>query len=257
MLKKWEDLPEQFKTEEVREYYEILKKKKVGMFFKRLFDIIVSFILLCILSPIFIILAIAIKIDSKGPVFYRQERCTKYGKVFRIFKFRTMVKDADKIGAHVTQDNDTRITRVGKVIRKLRLDEICQLIDVLRGTMTFVGTRPEAIKYVDSYTPEMMATLLLPAGVTSLASIYYKDEAEILDGVEDVDKVYVEKILPEKMEYNLKAIKEFSFWRDIKIMFMTVFAVLGKDYKDKSKEKETVASENVDLIEQTNEKEDE
>ena len=236
MLKKWEDLPEQFKTEEVRQYYDVLKKKKFGMFCKRVFDIIVSLIMLIILSPIFLILAIVIKIDSRGPVFYRQERCTKYGKVFRIFKFRTMVQNADKIGAHVTQNNDSRITRVGKFIRKCRLDEICQLIDVFRGTMTFVGTRPEAVKYVKSYTPEMMATLLLPAGITSLASIYYKDEAEILNGAEDTDTVYVEKILPAKMKYNLLSIKKFGFWRDIKIMFMTVFAVLGKEYKDKDEE---------------------
>lgn len=244
MLKKWESLPEEFKNDAVKEYYDILSKKKVGMFFKRVFDIVVSFTMLLILSPIFLVLAILIKLDSKGPIFYRQERCTKYGKVFRIFKFRTMVNNADKIGAHVTVDNDQRITRVGKFIRKCRLDEICQLIDVLRGTMTFVGTRPEALKYVKEYTPEMMATLLLPAGVTSLASIYYKDEAEILSGVEDADSVYVEKILPEKMKYNLRAIKEFGFWRDIKIMFMTVFAVLGKEYKAKEKQQPLVEESN-------------
>lgn len=230
LVKKWEKLPPEMQIDEVRPYYDILRKKNFSLFFKRLFDIFVSFIMLACLSPLFLILAIAIKIDSKGPVFYRQERVTQYGKRFRIFKFRSMVVDADK-GSLVTVDNDSRITKVGKFIRKCRLDEICQLIDVFRGTMTFVGTRPEVPKYVSRYTPEMTATLLLPAGVTSLASIYYKDEAELLNSAEDTDKVYVEKILPAKMYYNLKAIEEFSFWRDIKTMFMTVFAVLGKEYK--------------------------
>lgn len=230
LVKKWEKLPPEMQIDEVRPYYDILRKKNFSLFFKRLFDIFVSFIMLACLSPLFLILAIAIKIDSKGPVFYRQERVTQYGKRFRIFKFRSMVVDADK-GSLVTVDNDSRITKVGKFIRKCRLDEICQLIDVFRGTMTFVGTRPEVPKYVSRYTPEMTATLLLPAGVTSLASIYYKDEAELLNSAEDTDKVYVEKILPAKMYYNLKAIEEFGFWRDIKTMFMTVFAVLGKEYK--------------------------
>ena len=229
MLKKWENLPREMQTEEVRKYYDILKKKRLSLFAKRVFDIAVSLILLVILAVFFLVLAIAIKIDSKGPVFYRQVRVTQYGKRFRIFKFRSMVQNADK-GSQVTVGNDSRITRVGKVVRKCRLDEISQLIDVLRGTMTFVGTRPEVPKYVEGYTPEMMATFLLPAGVTSLASIYYKDEAEILDGAEDTDKVYVEKVLPAKMYYNLKAIEEFSFWKDIGTMFKTVFAVLGKEY---------------------------
>ena len=214
----------------MRKYYDILLKKNFSLFWKRVFDIFVSALMLIVLSPLFLVLAIAIKIDSKGPVFYRQERVTQYGKRFRIFKFRSMVVDADK-GSQVTVDQDSRITRMGRLIRKCRLDEVSQLIDVFRGTMTFVGTRPEVPKYVAEYTPEMTATLLLPAGVTSLASIYYKDEAELLNGAEDTDKVYIEKILPAKMYYNLKAIGRFGFWRDIKTMFMTVFAVLGKEYK--------------------------
>ncbi len=230
LLKKWENLPDEMQTEQVKTYYDILKKKSMSLFFKRVFDIVVSLLMLIILSPVFLVLAVAIKIDSKGPVFYRQVRLTQYNRKFRIFKFRSMVQDADK-GSLVTVGEDSRITRVGRFIRKCRLDEICQLIDVLRGTMTFVGTRPEVERYTKQYTPEMMATLLLPAGVTSLASIYYKDEAEILDSAEDADKVYVEEVLPGKMYYNLKAIKEFSFFGDIKIMFMTVFAVLGKEYK--------------------------
>lgn len=237
LICKWEKLPEKMQTEEVRKYYLILRKKNFSLFFKRVFDIIVSAIMLLLLSPMFFILAIAIKIDSRGPVFYRQERVTQYGKHFRIFKFRSMVVNADK-GSQVTVNNDSRITKVGKFIRKCRLDEICQLIDIFRGTMTFVGTRPEVPKYVEKYTPEMTATLLLPAGVTSLASIYYKDEAELLNGAEDTDKIYVEKILPTKMRYNLEAIENFGFRKDIKTMFMTLFAVLGKDYKDKRGEAE-------------------
>lgn len=230
LICKWEKLPENMQTEEVRNYYEILRKKNLSLLCKRIFDIFVSALMLVILSPLFLILAIAIKIDSKGPVFYRQERVTQYGKSFRIFKFRSMVVDADK-GSQVTVAYNSRITKVGRFIRKCRLDEVCQLIDIFRGTMTFVGTRPEVPKYVAQYTSEMLATLLLPAGVTSLASIYYKDEAKLLNSTEETDKVYVEKVLPAKMYYNLKAIEKFSFWSDIKILFMTVFAVFGKDYK--------------------------
>lgn len=232
LLIKWDRLPKEMQTEEVKKYYDVLRKKGFSLLLKRCFDIFASFIMLLILLPIFLILAIAIKLDSPGPVFYRQLRVTQYGKQFRIFKFRTMVSNADKIGAHVTANNDSRITRVGKLIRKFRLDEVSQLIDVLRGKMTFVGTRPEAVKYVEKYTPEMMATLLLPAGITSMASILFKDEAELLAGAEDVDTAYVNEVLPKKMKRNLKEIEKFSFFRDIKIMFMTVFAVLGKEYKD-------------------------
>ena len=227
----FEKLPPEMQTEEIREYYDVLKKKRAGLFFKRVFDIIVSLIMLILLSPAFLILAIAIKLDSKGPVFYRQVRITQYNKKFRIFKFRSMVENADR-GSQVTVSGDMRVTRVGKIVRKCRLDEISQLIDVLRGKMTFVGTRPEVPKYTEHYTPEMMATLLLPAGITSLASIYYKDEAELLENAEDADQVYIDKILPDKMYYNLKALKEFSFFGDIKLMFMTAFAMLGKEYKD-------------------------
>lgn len=230
MLKKWDKLPPEMQTEEVRKYYDILKKKQVSLFFKRVFDIFASSIMLIVLSPVFLLLAIAIKIDSKGPVFYRQVRVTQYNKKFRIFKFRSMCQGADK-GSQVTVNQDARVTRVGKLIRGCRLDEISQLLDVWRGTMTLVSVRAETPKYTEQYTPEMMATLLLPAGVTSLASILYKDEAKLLDGVEDTDKVYVEQILPAKMYYNLKQIEQFSFWNDIKLMFMTVFAVLGKEYK--------------------------
>ena len=229
-MRKWDDLPESLRCEEVRPYYEQLKKKGFSLFFKRVFDIVVSLVLLILLSPVFLILALAIKLDSRGPVFYRQVRVTRYGKEFRIFKFRSMVSDADKKGSLVTVGGDSRITRVGRLIRKCRLDEISQLLNVLGGSMTLVGTRPEVPKYVAAYTPEMMATLLLPAGVTSEASIRYKDEDELLSDAEDVDKVYIEQVLPGKMKFNLDAVKNFSFWGDIATMFRTVFAVLGKNY---------------------------
>ena len=228
ILKKWEELPESLQTDAVRPYYDLLAKRRGSLLLKRCFDIVVSALMLAVLSPVFLVLAIAIKLDSPGPVFYRQVRVTQYGKHFRIFKFRSMVSDADKRGSLVTVSGDSRITRVGHVIRNCRLDELCQLIDIFRGTMTFVGTRPEVPKYVAAYTPEMMATLLLPAGVTSEASILYKDEAELLDAAEDVDAVYIRDVLPGKMKYNLDALKNFSFFSDIATMFRTVFAVLGK-----------------------------
>lgn len=225
----WEKLPSQMQTEAVKPYYEILQKKQISLIFKRSFDIVVSLIMLLILSPVFLVLAIAIKLDSKGPVFYRQVRVTQYGKEFRIFKFRTMVNNADKIGSQVTVGGDSRITRVGKVIRECRLDEIGQLLNILGGSMTFVGTRPEVPKYVEKYTSEMWATLLLPAGVTSEASIRYKDEAALLDAAEDVDATYIQDVLPGKMKYNLRSIQEYSFFKDIETMFQTVFAVVEKN----------------------------
>ena len=226
MLIEWEKLPKRMQNEAVREYYEILSKKQKALVIKRVFDAVMSSFLLILLSPVFLILAIAIKADSPGPVFFRQIRVTQYGKKFRIFKFRTMVTDAEKLGTQVTTKGDPRITRVGRVIRKYRLDELCQLIDILRGTMSFVGTRPEVPKYVARYTDEMLATLLLPAGVTSEASIRYKDEEKLLEGAADVDEVYVREVLPEKMKYNLKELRGFSILSELKIMFQTVGAVL-------------------------------
>lgn len=177
-----------------------------------------------------LIIAVMIKMDSQGPVFYRQERITTYGKRFRIHKFRTMINNADKIGAAVTVSNDNRITKVGVKLRKLRLDELPQLFDVITGNMSFVGTRPESLKYVKMYTKEMRATLLLPAGITSEASIRYKDESRLLDASDDIDNKYIEKIVPEKMKYNLESIKKFSLGRELITMFRTIFAVLGKEY---------------------------
>ena len=231
MLKKWEELPDFMKNDEVRLYYEILKKKKMSLLLKKAFDLAVGFILLIVIAIPMVIIAVMIKLDSEGPVFYRQERVTTYGKHFKIHKFRTMVNNADKIGTAVTVENDSRITKIGEKLRGSRLDELPQVLDLLSGNMSFVGTRPEAVKYVEKYKPEYMATLLLPAGITSEASIRYKDEAELLDSAEDVDRVYVEDVLPGKMKYNLDSIRKFSFIGEIVTMFRTVFAVLGKEYK--------------------------
>ncbi len=226
MLKNWNELPEYMRTDEVRPYYDLLQRKKLSLFFKRVFDIVISLIMIILCSPILLIISILIVKDSKGGVFYRQERVTQYGRVFRIFKFRTMVQNADQIGTQVTVSNDSRITKIGSKLRNCRLDELPQLFNIFLGDMTFVGTRPESVHYVKSYTNEMYATLLLPAGVTSEASIEYKDEADLLDQADDVDSVYINEVLPEKMKYNLNSIKEFSFFKEIATMFRTVFAVL-------------------------------
>lgn len=232
ILRKWEDLPDFMRTDEVRPYYEILNKRRGSLVLKRAMDLVGGLILLVLLAIPMAIIAVLIKIDSEGPVFYRQERVTTYGKHFRIHKFRTMVSNADKIGTAVTVGNDSRITKVGAKLRGCRLDELPQVLDLISGDMSFVGTRPEAVKYVDRYEKEYYATLLLPAGITSEASIRYKDEAELLEAADDVDRVYVEEVLPGKMKYNLQSIMEFSFFGDIATMFRTVFAVLGKDYSE-------------------------
>lgn len=230
MIMQWERLPEEMKNREVRKYYDILDKKRAGLALKRGFDIVVSLIMIILLSWLILILAAAIKIDSRGPVFFRQIRVTTGNRDFRIFKFRTMVNNADLMGPAVTAGNDSRITRVGSRIRKCRLDELPQLFNVLKGDMTFVGTRPEVRKYVDRYTDEMMATLLLPAGITSPASICFKDEDEIIDIFtakgKTVDEAYMENVLPEKMKYNLEYIKDFGFFKDIGLMFKTFVSVI-------------------------------
>ena len=225
ILRKWDNLPDSIRTEEVRPYYDILKRHTFGLILKRCFDVIMSLLLLIILSPVFLVLAVWIKIDSQGPVFFRQVRITQYGREFRIFKFRTMVNDAEKKGSLVTTLQDARITNVGKKIRHVRLDEIPQLINVLIGDMTFVGTRPEVPKYVASYTKEMWATLLLPAGVTSEASIEYKDEDDLISDAMNPDETYIKVVLPQKMNYNLDAIRFFSLKSEIKTLGRTLKAV--------------------------------
>ncbi|MBD3949589.1 sugar transferase [Aerococcaceae bacterium zg-1292] len=226
ILKKWNELPINMQNDSIKKYYIYLANRKLSLVVKRIFDITLSAILLILLLPFFFIISLLIKVESKGPVIYRQERVTQYGRVFKIHKFRTMVQDADKIGTQVTVSNDSRITSIGKILRKYRLDEIPQLIDILKGDMSFVGTRPEVKKYVDQYSEEMLATLLLPAGVTSEASINFKDEAEYLNDATNVDEVYLKEILPKKMKYNLDSILQFSFFSDIKTMINTVIEVM-------------------------------
>lgn len=228
-LRAWEDLPEQLRIAEVRPYYDILLRNRTGLAAKRCFDLIATVVLTPLLALPMGFIALLIKLDSEGTVFYRQERVTAYGKRFRIHKFRTMVSGAEKTGAAVTESNDNRVTRVGKVLRKYRLDELPQLFDVLSGNMSFVGTRPEVPQYVEHYTPEMLATLLLPAGITSEASIRFKDEERLLSGVEDVDRMYIEKVLPEKMKWNLDSLRSFSLCNEARIMLRTVKAVFGRE----------------------------
>ena len=218
MLRDWDKLPTWMKCPEVKEYYDILEKRKLSLKVKRIFDITVASVLLIVLAIPMVVVAMMIKLDSQGPVFFRQERVTSYGK-------------KDKIGSAVTVDGDNRITKIGSKLRNLRLDELPQLLDVLSGNMSFVGTRPESTKYVKKYSKEMRATLLLPAGITSDASIRYKDEAKLLDKADDIDKVYIEKVLPEKMKYNLESIREFNFFKEIVTMLRTVLAVVGKEYR--------------------------
>ena len=230
LLKPWNELPDFMKTEEIRPYYDTLKRRAISMLLKRIFDFTVSLILLVLLWPVLLILALTVKLDSPGPAFFRQERVTTYGKRFRIWKFRTMVVNADKIGSQVTISNDQRITRTGKFLRGVRLDELPQLINILTGDMSFVGTRPEVVKYVDAYKPEYYATLLLPAGVTSEASIRFKNEDKLLAKAENADKVYIEEVLPAKMAWNLNSIEHFSFTGELLTMIRTIAAVMGKEY---------------------------
>ena len=226
LLKRWEQLPQELQNDSVRPYYEALSRKRGQLLLKRVFDILLSLVLLVLLSPVMLILALAIRLVSPGEVLFRQVRVTQYGQEFRIFKFRTMVANAQQLGTQVTVQGDMRITRVGKLLRKCRLDELPQLLNILMGQMSFVGTRPEVPRYVRQYTPQMLATLLLPAGVTSQASIRYKDEDRLLDSSADPDRTYVEQVLPGKMEYNLNSLLDFSLWQDFKTMVQTVGAVL-------------------------------
>ncbi len=230
MLRKWDNLPEKMQNEFVKKYYDILLRKRFHLFIKRLFDIIMSAILIILLLPVMVIIAIFIKLDSKGEIIFKQIRVTSYFKEFKIYKFRTMCEDASKFGSAVTTGNDSRVTKIGVKLRKYRLDELPQLFNIFVGDMSFVGTRPEVVKYVNEYSKEMYATLLLPAGVTSNASIKFKDEDVVIaEGVKEgftIDDVYIKKVLPSKMSINLNSIENFSFINDLKTMVSTVLAVL-------------------------------
>ena len=225
ILRSWDELPDFMRIPEVRPYYDALAQKRGQLALKRLFDFGMALLLLVVLAVPMAIIAIWIKLDSEGPIFYRQERVTTYGRHFHIHKFRTMVANAEKIGTAVTVGNDPRVTRAGACLRHLRLDELPQLLDVLRGDMSFVGTRPEAVKYVEHYRPEYNATLLLPAGITSEASIRYKDEDSLLHSADDVDTVYLERVLPGKMRWNLEHLRKFCILRELFTMVRTVVAV--------------------------------
>lgn len=226
-LRDWDELPDFMRTEAVRPYYDNLKKHERDLVLKRSFDVVADFVLLVLLAPVMVVVSVWIKLDSPGPVFFRQTRVTQYGKEFRIFKFRTMVDHAETIGPVLTMGCDSRITRVGAIIRKYRIDEFPQLFNVLAGDMSFVGTRPEVTKYIAAYTDEMYATLLLPAGITSEASIRFKDEEQVLREADDPDDVYTDVILPWKMELNLKELGSFSWLSELKVMFRTIIAVLS------------------------------
>ncbi|OLR54772.1 glycosyl transferase [Hornefia porci] len=228
IVRKWEKLPERIRSEKTRPYYELLRRKTPSLIVKRLFDLLGSSVLIVILSPAMLAIALWIRMDSKGPAIFRQKRITQYGRTFEVYKFRTMVSNAEQLGAQITSGEDSRITRVGKKLRGLRLDELPQLFNVLEGTMTFVGTRPEVPGYVECYSEEMMATLLLPAGITSKASILFRDESRLLENSSDIHADYINKVLPKKMQLNLEALKEFSCIGDMKIMLSTIKVIFGK-----------------------------
>lgn len=225
-LKGWNHLPDRMKTKEVRRYYNILVRHTGWFKVKRIMDIVVSSIMLVVLALPMLVIAVMIKLDSRGSVFFRQERVTQYGRIFRIYKFRTMVNNAQKLGTQVTVAHDARITKAGRILRKYRLDEFPQIFNILAGDMTLVGTRPEVPKYVNQYTDEMYATLLLPAGLTSRTSIAYKDEDKLLKDADDADKVYVEQILPVKMKYNLESLRRFGVIEDCSVLWNTFKSVI-------------------------------
>lgn len=225
-MRRWEDLPEAFRTAETRPYYDLLSKRQGTIVIKRVFDVVMSLVLLIVLAPILLLLGIMIALDSRGPVVFTQKRVGRYGEEFTMFKFRSMRQDAESVGPQISVGKDPRISRVGHVLRKTRLDELPQLLNILLGDMSFVGVRPEVPRYVAKYTPEMWATLFLRPGVTSPASIRYKDEAKILAEAEDPELAYVEDVLPRKMIYNYSYLRELSFVGDLKILFETVLAVL-------------------------------
>lgn len=229
----YRQLPAEMKNEAVKPYWDLLNRRRFSLAAKRVFDILLSLLILILFSPLLLLLAAAIKLDSKGPVFYRQVRVGRYNRDFRIFKFRTMVQNADKVGPALTIGKDPRITRVGGMIRKCRLDEFSQLLNVLGGSMSLVGPRPEVRKYVNAYAPEYMATLLLRPGITATASIAFKDEDKLLTSGGDPEAIYVEQILPPKMELNLAYLKKAGVWSDIKIIFQTIFEVLVPPRREK------------------------
>ena len=204
----------------------VLEKRKLQLVLKRAMDIIISGGALAVIWPLLLLIALAIKIDDPGPVFYRQVRVGKDGKEFRIFKFRTMVVDADKKGLAITVGRDNRITRMGRILRKTKLDELAQLINVFTGEMSFGGPRPEVPKYVNMYTPYQRQVLLVRPGITDYASIAYRNENDMLEGAEDPEKMYIDVIMPDKIELNMKYLREISPLADIRLILSTIIAVI-------------------------------
>ena len=195
---------------------------------KRIFDIVFSFAGLIILSPVYIVIAIFIKLDSKGPVLYKQTRVGRNNKDFKLLKFRTMNPDSDSKGLLTVGGRDPRITKTGYYLRKFKLDEFPQLINVLYGEMSFVGPRPEVRKYVDLYTEDQKKVLDVSPGITDVASIKYKNENDLLEKAEDPEKYYIEKIMPDKIKLNLEYINERSFFKDFKVILRTLSAVISE-----------------------------
>lgn len=205
---------------------EILEKRKIQLILKRIFDIIVSFIGLLVLLPIFMIIAFIIKVDSKGPIFFRQIRIGKNGKKFKIFKFRTMVVDAEKKGMQITIDGDNRITRAGYILRKSKLDELPQLINVLKGDMSFVGPRPEVPRYVAMYDERQRSILKVTPGITDIASIEFRDENSLLAKSKNPEETYKKEIIPRKIELNMEYIKNMSVIYDIGLILKTICKII-------------------------------
>ena len=205
---------------------DVLARRKPQLIAKRAMDIVLSACALAVLWPLLLLIALAIWIDDPGPVFYRQVRVGRNGKTFRIFKFRSMVMDADKKGLAITVGRDSRITRVGAVLRKTKLDELAQLLNVLLGQMSFVGPRPEVPKYVELYTPDQRQVLLVRPGITDYASIAYRNENDLLAGAPNPETMYIEQIMPDKIELNMKYLREISPLADIRLILKTIVAVI-------------------------------
>ena len=205
----------------------VLQRRRPQLAAKRAMDIVISAAALCVLWPVLLLIALAIVVDDPGPVFYRQVRVGRGGKPFRIFKFRTMVVDADKKGLSITVGRDSRITRVGALLRKTKLDELAQLLNVLCGQMSFVGPRPEVPRYVELYTPYQRQVLLVRPGITDYASIAYRNENDLLAGADDPERMYIETIMPDKIELNMRYLREISPLADVRLILKTIIAVIA------------------------------
>lgn len=220
-MRSWNKISLPINNDAVKPIYDILKRRRLYRFIKRTFDLFASLFLLVLLFLPSLIIGIIIVCDSRGGMFFNQTRVGRYGKSFKIIKFRTMRKDSEG-NQHITHKNDNRITKVGKILRRTHLDEFPQLLNVIAGQMSFIGTRPEVQQFVDQYHDEWYATLLMRPGITSTASYSCDGEAGVLEEG-NADEIYLNKVLPTKMAMNIEDIKKMSIARDIKILFKTVF----------------------------------